>query len=179
MNPCGWIMDESLHGWIPADGRQHVWCHVGERLADVNVVNKVPRGDDGVMVWAGISYRQWTQWHLIDGNLKGKGMHRPAYSSDMSHIEHVQDALDRRVQQCILVHANIQQLRTAIEEECYNIPQATINSLINSMRRRYVALHGANGGNTRHCLVFWSTPLTFFCDQQKRICIPSHVKSID
>ena len=46
--------------------------------------------------------------------------------------------------------ANIQQLRTAIEEEWDNIPQATINSLINSMRRRCVALHEANGGHTRY-----------------------------
>jgi hypothetical protein len=42
------------------------------------------------------------------------------------------------------------QLRTAIEEECDNIPQATINSLINSMRRRCVTLHEANGGHTRY-----------------------------
>ena len=31
--------------------------------------------------------------------------------------------------------ADIQQLRTAIEEEWENIPQATINSLINSIRK--------------------------------------------
>jgi hypothetical protein len=43
------------------------------------------------------------------------------------------DALDQRVQQCVPVPINIQQLRTAIEEERDNIPQATINSLINSM----------------------------------------------
>jgi hypothetical protein len=48
------------------------------------------------------------------------------------------------------VPTNIQQLRTAIEEEWDNIPQATINSLINSMRRRYVSLHEANGGHTRY-----------------------------
>ncbi len=41
----------------------------------------------------------------------------PAYSPDMSPIEHVWDALDRRVQQRVPVPANIQQLRTAIEEE--------------------------------------------------------------
>jgi hypothetical protein len=34
------------------------------------------------------------------------------------------------------VPTNIQQLRTAIEEEWDNIPQATINRLINSMRMR-------------------------------------------
>ena len=43
----------------------------------------------------------------------------PAYSADMSHIEHVWNALDRRVP----VPDNIQRLRTAIEEELDNIPQ--------------------------------------------------------
>jgi hypothetical protein len=38
-------------------------------------------------------------------------------SSDMSPIEHVWDALDQRVRQLVPVTANIQQLRTAIEEE--------------------------------------------------------------
>jgi hypothetical protein len=65
----------------------------------------------------------------------------------MSPIEHVWDALDR---QRVPVPTNIQQLRTATEEEKDNIPQATMNSLINSMRRRCVALHEANGDHTRY-----------------------------
>ncbi len=78
----------------------------------------------------------------------------PAYSSDMSPIEHVWDALDWRIRQSVPVPANIQQLLTAIEEEWTNIPQATINNLINSMRRRCVALREANDGHTRYWLVF-------------------------
>ncbi len=54
----------------------------------------------------------------------------PAYSPDRSPIEHVWDALDRRLRQCVPVPANIQQLHTAIEEEWTNITQATINNLI-------------------------------------------------
>ncbi|KAL0153133.1 hypothetical protein M9458_051554, partial [Cirrhinus mrigala] len=69
-------------------------------------------------------------------------------------LKHVWDALDRRIRQRLPVPANIQQLRTAIEEEWTNIPQATINNPINSMRRRCVALHEANGGHTRYWLVF-------------------------
>ncbi len=56
-------------------------------------------------------------------------------------------ALDWRTRQRVPVPANIQQLRTAIEEEWINIPQATINNLIHSMRRRCVALREANGGH--------------------------------
>ncbi len=62
----------------------------------------------------------------------------PAYSPDMSPIEHVWDALDRRIRQRVPVP----------EEEWNNIPQATINNLINSMRRRCVALREANSGHT-------------------------------
>jgi hypothetical protein len=50
----------------------------------------------------------------------------------MSPIEHVCDALDRRVRQRF--PTNIKQLHTAIEEEWENIPQFTINSLINSAK---------------------------------------------
>ncbi len=78
----------------------------------------------------------------------------PAYSPDMSPIEHVWDALDQRIRQRVPVPANIQQLHTAIEEEWTNITQATINNLINSMQRRCVALREANGGHTRYWLVF-------------------------
>ncbi len=51
----------------------------------------------------------------------------PAYSPDMSPIEHVWDALDRRIRQRVPVPANIQQLCTAIEEEWLTFlrPQST------------------------------------------------------
>ncbi len=75
----------------------------------------------------------------------------PAYSPDMSSIEYV---WDWRIRQRVPVPANIQQLRTAIEEEWTNIQQDTINNLINSMRRRCVALCEANCGHTRYWLVF-------------------------
>ncbi len=58
------------------------------------------------------------------------------------------------IRQRVPVPANIQQLRTAIEEEWTNIPRATINNLTNSMQRRCVALREANGGHTRYWLVF-------------------------
>lgn len=73
---------------------------------------------------------------------------RPAYLPDMSPIRHVWDALDRRIRQRVPVPAKIQQLGTVIEEEWSNIPQATMNNLINSMRMRCVALREANGGLT-------------------------------
>ena len=58
------------------------------------------------------------------------------YLPDMLPIDHVWDALDSRVRQLVPVRSNLQKLHTAIEEEWNNIPQATMNKLINSMRRR-------------------------------------------
>ena len=43
-----------------------------ERFADVNVVNGVPHGGGGIMVWASINYGQRTQLHFIDGNLNAQ-----------------------------------------------------------------------------------------------------------
>ena len=74
----------------------------------------------------------------------------PAYLPDRSPIEHVLDSLDRRASQCVLGPVNILKLRTAIEEEWDNIPQATINSLINSLQRRCIALHEADGGHAKY-----------------------------
>jgi hypothetical protein len=51
-----------------SDGRQCVLRHVKVRFA-VNIVNRVPHFGGGVMVWAGINYRQRTQLNFIDGGL--------------------------------------------------------------------------------------------------------------
>ncbi len=50
--------DESLISLYRADGRQRVWRHVSERLADVNVVDRVAHGGGTVMVWARVCYGQ-------------------------------------------------------------------------------------------------------------------------
>lgn len=49
--------------------------HCSEQVADVSVVNRVAHGGGGVMVWAGVRYRQQTQVHYIDGILKTQRSH--------------------------------------------------------------------------------------------------------
>ncbi len=45
---------------------------MGERFADVNIVDRVAHGGGGVMVWAGVCYGQRTQVHFIDGILNAQ-----------------------------------------------------------------------------------------------------------
>ncbi len=66
------FMDESQFSLYRADGRQRVWHCVGERFADVNIVDRVVHGGGGVMVWAGVCYGQQTQVHFIDGILNAQ-----------------------------------------------------------------------------------------------------------
>ncbi len=60
------MTDEPRFSLYRADGRQHVWRHVGERFTDANVVDRVAHGGGGVMVWAGICYGQRTPVHFFE-----------------------------------------------------------------------------------------------------------------
>ncbi len=133
--------DESRFSLYRADGRQREWRRVGERFANVNVVDRVAHGGGGVMVWAGVCYGQRTQVHFIDGILNAQ-----RYRDEILRPIVVPFIHDH--------HLMLQQLHTAIEEERTNIPQATINNLNNSIQRRCVALREANGSHTRYRLVF-------------------------
>ena len=52
--------------------RPRVWCRVGEKFVGVIILNWVPHGGSGVMVWAGISYRQQILLHFIYVNLNAQ-----------------------------------------------------------------------------------------------------------
>ncbi len=64
--------NESWFSLYMANGRQRVWRCVGKQFADVNVVDRVAHGGGGVMVWAGVCYKQQTQVHCIDGILNAQ-----------------------------------------------------------------------------------------------------------
>ncbi len=64
--------DESQFSLYRADGRQRVWHWVGERFADVNVVDRMAHSGGGGMVWAGVCYGQWTRVHFIDDILNAQ-----------------------------------------------------------------------------------------------------------
>ncbi len=153
----------SLHVWIPvslywAEGRQRVWRHVGERFADVNVVDRVAHGGGGVMLWAGVCYGQGTQGHFIDGILNAQRYRdeilRPIVVPFI-HEHHL-----------ILQHANA---RLHVARICTqflvaeNIPSTTWSTLW----RRCVALREANGGHARYRLVFGPPQYSKTAQKQK------------
>ncbi|GFV71926.1 transposable element Tcb1 transposase [Trichonephila clavipes] len=72
----------------------------------------------------------------------------PACSPDMNPIEHVWDALGRRVAGLQPPPQTLQELERAILEEWDRIPQLVINSLIESMSQRCSALLAVHGNHT-------------------------------
>ena len=74
----------------------------------------------------------------------------PALSSNLSPIEHLWDELGRRVRHRKNPPETLQELRDALVYEGNNIPQACIQRLIDSMRRRCDAVVVARGGHTRY-----------------------------
>ncbi|GFW31388.1 transposable element Tcb2 transposase [Trichonephila clavipes] len=63
-------------------------------------------------------------------------MDRPAYSPDLNLIEHVWDALGRRIAARLHHPENTQQLKQMLIEEWALLPQEMLHQLVLSMRRR-------------------------------------------
>ena len=74
----------------------------------------------------------------------------PALSPDLSPIEHLWDELCRRVHHRQNLPVTLKELRDALVHEWNNIPQAFIQRLIGSMRRRCEAVVAARGGQTSY-----------------------------
>ncbi|GFW19627.1 transposable element Tcb1 transposase [Trichonephila clavipes] len=89
--------------------------------------------------------------NLVEDFLFEEGIVRmewPASSPDMNPIEHVWDALGRRVAGHQPPPQTLQELERALLEEWDRIPQLVINSLIDSMPQRCSALLAVRGNHT-------------------------------
>ena len=74
----------------------------------------------------------------------------PPYYPDLSPIEHLWDALDKKIRSRDPPPQTLRQLRVALQEEWNAFPQVRIDTLVNSMRRRCAAVRQAHGGHTRY-----------------------------
>ncbi|GFW89497.1 transposable element Tcb2 transposase [Trichonephila clavipes] len=89
--------------------------------------------------------------NLVEDFLFEEGIVRmewPACSPDMNPIEHVLDALRRRVAGRQPPPQTLQELERALLEEWDRIPQLVINSLIDSMPQRCSTLLAVRGNHT-------------------------------
>ncbi|GFW09591.1 transposable element Tcb2 transposase [Trichonephila clavipes] len=73
-------------------------------------------------------------------------MNWPAYSPDLNPIEHVWDALGRRIAARLHHPENTQQLKQMLIEEWALLPQGMLPQLVLSMRRRCEAIIAVRGG---------------------------------
>ncbi|GFW24920.1 transposable element Tcb2 transposase [Trichonephila clavipes] len=71
----------------------------------------------------------------------------PAYSPDLNPIEHVWDALGRRIAARLHHPENTQQLKQMLIEEWALLPQEMLHQLVLSMQRRCEATIAVRGGN--------------------------------
>lgn len=71
----------------------------------------------------------------------------PAYTPDLNPIEHVWDALARRIAACLHPPENTQQLQQMLIEEWALLPQEMLHQLVLSIRRRCEATITVSGGH--------------------------------
>ncbi|GFW92484.1 transposable element Tcb2 transposase [Trichonephila clavipes] len=124
------------------DGRIRVRRYAGERCLPQCVFERHSGLTPGVMVWGPISY------HGRSNLLQIKAQHMqllpwPAYSPDMSPIEHVGDLVGRRLVHDPRPAASKDELLRHIHVIWNSLPQADIQALFDSIPRRIEALIAA------------------------------------
>ncbi|GFV60832.1 transposable element Tcb2 transposase [Trichonephila clavipes] len=89
----------------------------------------------------------------VEELLESEGITRmdwPAYSADLNPIEHVWDALGRRIATRLHHPENTQQLKQMLIEEWVLLPQEMLYQLVVSMRRRCEATIAVREGHIPH-----------------------------
>lgn len=90
---------------------------------------------------------------LVTEHLRQQGIQRmewPACSPDLNPIEHLWDQLGRAVRRRVTNATTLQDMRMILVQEWNAIPQQSIQRLIQSMRRRCIAVINAFGSSTRY-----------------------------
>ena len=93
------------------------------------------------------------QARIVDGFLQANNVRRlewPVMSPDLSCIEHVWDVLDRAVQSRMTEHSTMADLWRFLVEEWQRIPQAMIQKLVFSTRKRLIECRDSRGGCTHY-----------------------------
>ncbi|GFU00523.1 transposable element Tcb2 transposase [Trichonephila clavipes] len=147
-----------VYGGISTDGRTYLYIIRGGPLTARRYKDEILRpivipyaaaiGDDFILM---VDNCRPHRANLVENFLFKEGIVRmewPACSPDMNPIEHVWDALGRRVACRQPPSQTLQELGRAILEEWDRIPQLVINSLIDSMPQRCSTLLAVRGNHT-------------------------------
>ncbi|GFY17511.1 transposable element Tcb1 transposase [Trichonephila clavipes] len=143
--------DESRFCFFNDSQRIRVWRRRGERSNTAVTVEHPTARQRGLMGLPNPIFQQdnarphtaCISQHAI------RGVPWPAYSPDLSPIEHVWDVIGHRLQTLPLPRTN-DQLWQMVEREWRTIPQDTIRTLIDSVLRRVSSCITARGGSTSY-----------------------------
>ncbi|GFU01844.1 transposable element Tcb2 transposase [Trichonephila clavipes] len=147
-----------VYGGISNDGRKDLYIirdgpltarrYRDEILRPIEVPYTTAIGDDFILM---DDNSRPHRANLVEDSLFEEGIVRmewPACSPDMNPIEHVWDALWRRVAGRQPPPQTLQELEKALLEEWGRIPQLVINSLIDPMPQRCSTLLAVRGNHT-------------------------------
>ncbi|GFT72538.1 transposable element Tcb2 transposase [Trichonephila clavipes] len=150
--------EELVYGGISIDGRTNLYIirdgpltarlYRDEILRSIVVPYAAAIGDDFILMDDNCRPHRA---NLVEDFLFEEGIIRmecPTCSPDMNPIEHVWDALERRVAGRQPPPQTLQDLERALPEEWDRIPQLVINSLIDSMPQRCSTLLAVRGNHT-------------------------------
>ncbi|GFT61948.1 transposable element Tcb2 transposase [Trichonephila clavipes] len=134
--------DESRFSSRSDGQRVLIWREIGTRFYTSNIKERYHYAGPGVLVWGGIMLNGRTELHIFDrGSVIGDRyckeelleseditrMDWPAYSPDLNPIEHVWDALGRRIAKRLHHPENTQQLKQMLIEEWALLPQEMLH----------------------------------------------------
>ncbi|GFV57029.1 transposable element Tcb2 transposase [Trichonephila clavipes] len=157
--------DESRFNLWHHDGRIRVRRYAGERHIPECIIERHSARTPGVMPQAipflqglpGAVFQQDNARPHVAKTVKSyldsqqvQLLPWPAYSLDMSPIEHLWDIVGRRLARDLRPVASIDELWLRIQTIWNTLPQADIQNLFNSMPRRVAALIAARGGHTKY-----------------------------
>ncbi|GFV03866.1 transposable element Tcb2 transposase [Trichonephila clavipes] len=144
----GISIDGRTDPYIIRDGPLTARRYRGEVLRPIEVPYAAAIGDDFILIDDNCRPHRA---NLVEDFLFEEGIVRmewPGCSSDMNPIEHVWDALGRRVTGRQPPPQTLQELERALLEEWDRIPQLVINSIIDSVPQRCSTLLAVRGNHT-------------------------------
>ncbi|GFX49327.1 transposable element Tc1 transposase [Trichonephila clavipes] len=151
--------DKSRFNLWHHDGRIRVRLYAGERRIPEGIIERRNGRTPGVMVWGlpGAVFQQDNAPPHVAKTVKSyldsqqvQLLPWPAYSPDMSPIEHEWDIVGRRIARDLRPVASTDELWLRIQTIWNTLPQTDIKKLFNSMPRRVAALIAAHGGHTKY-----------------------------